>query len=193
MQTEPSCELPESFDRIELWAVRRQKIHLEPWRVSLPPFFVERGVVIASVVRDHHDPPPASATRFAELFHKSEKTHTVKLSCLTPEDELPVPQADRPEITNAPSRGMVEQDGILFLRRHPHPAPRPVLLKMNLVARPQVNLRVLRQKDEFFYIAVESQDLHGRSMAAACADEIPTPGTCIDIAAHLTPPYIASR
>ena len=66
---------------------------------------------------------------------------------------------------------MMQQDGILRLRRHPHPTTRAVLLKVHFVAGPKVDGRVGHQRLEFFLCVFccssSARAILGRGEAAA--------------------------
>src|SRR5208337_2164061 len=45
---------------------------------------------------------------------------------------------------------VVPQDGFFDLRRYPHLTSRPILLKMNFIQRPNVNIVIGHQPTDFF-------------------------------------------
>ncbi len=53
-------------------------------------------------------------------------------------DKFSIAQPNRPKVADALSGGMVEQDGVFDFWRHPHPATRTVLLKVDVIQCPEV-------------------------------------------------------
>jgi hypothetical protein len=73
---------------------------------------------------------------------------------------------------------MVPQHRIHILRGHPHPTTGPILLKMNLIGRPQIDSWIGDEPPEFFYMPPEGQGRPGRSATAVSVNESPRTGTC---------------
>ena len=59
METSTANQFPNPFDGIELWTVRRQEMKSEMVSDFPAPFFVQAGVMIASIVDDHDNLPAA--------------------------------------------------------------------------------------------------------------------------------------
>jgi hypothetical protein len=70
VQATTASELPYSLDRIEFGTVRGKEIQSKVMGVLFPPWSVQAGVVITSVVGDDHNPSPGSAAGRAELLEK---------------------------------------------------------------------------------------------------------------------------
>jgi hypothetical protein len=57
VKAQPSEELPDSLNGIQVRTVRRQELKAEVWLALLSPFAVQQSVVILCVVDDHYDAP----------------------------------------------------------------------------------------------------------------------------------------
>jgi hypothetical protein len=107
----------------------------------------------------------------SKVFKKGMERHGVKPLLLSLKNQLPIAQTNSSKVTHTSTRWMVQQDRILFLRGYPHKTTRSVLLKMDFISCPQIDLRIGDDSSEFFYMPPEVQDRHGRSEGAVCADE----------------------
>jgi hypothetical protein len=97
--------------------------------------------------------------------------HGVENFLLSLEDQFSISQANGSKITHASTCGMVQQYRVLLLRRYPHQTTRSVLLKMDLIGRPQIDSWIDHERPEFFYMPPAMQDRPWRLEGAACADE----------------------
>ena len=165
-------QLPYTFNRIEIRAIRRQVFKPEPRLSGFSPLFVQRRVMISSIVRDHDYSPAGTRTDFPEMPQEIETRLGIKASRLAPVDQLTVAQADGTEVPNAPPRRMVQQNRIPALRRDPHPASRTVLLEVNLIHRPEVDVFASCQPSEFFLPGLDPQGWRWQSEASVSAGEI---------------------
>jgi hypothetical protein len=132
---------------------------------------VELGMMVFGVVYNDNNTSTTLITGLPKVFEKRMERHRVKLFLFSLKDQFPVAQAHSPKITHAPTRGMVQHDRLLLLRGHPHKTTRSILLKMNLIGRPQIHPWIRREVSEFFYMPPEVQGWPGRSEGAVCADE----------------------
>ena len=142
MQTSPARQLPNALDRIQFRAVGGEVVKRKAIGMLIPPRAVKARMVVFRVVSNDGHPSSASAAGRPQVPEKVPAGHGVELIRLAPKEKLAVAQPDRPEIADAAPRGVVKQDRILGLRRHPHPAARTVLLEMHFVHGPKVNRRV---------------------------------------------------
>lgn len=132
---------------------------------------MEFGMMVFGIVDNHNNTPPTSRTGLSEAFEKHMECHGIKLSFLSLENQFPIPQTNSAEIAHTLTGGVMQQYGVLFLRRNPHQTPRSMLLKMDFIDRPQINVRISGKPTEFFYMPPEAQDWLGRSAGVVCADE----------------------
>ncbi len=128
-------------------------------------------MMIFGVVYDDNSTPPASRAGLPEAFEKYMERHGVKLSLLPLENQFSITQANSSEIAHALASGMMQQHRVLFFRRNPHQATRSILLKMDFIARPQIDFRISDQPSEFFYMPSDFQDRPEQSEAGAYAGE----------------------
>jgi hypothetical protein len=180
---EAPSQFPHAFDRIEVRAIRRQVFEPEQGLSSLPPLLVQRRVMIARVVCDYDDPPAGTRTDLPEMPQEIETRFSIEASGLTSEDQLAVAQADGSEVSNAPPCRVVQQNRVRGLRRNPHSAPRTVLLEVNLIHGPQVNVFASCQSPEFFLPGLDPRGWRWRSQALVSAGEIQVVGIIADTVA----------
>ena len=140
-------------------------------RFLAPPIKMVLGMVISGIVDNEGHTSTASRTGPLEMFKKSMERHRVKLFLLSSENQFPITQSDCPEVSNTLAGRMVQQYRIDILRRHPHPTTGPILLKMNLIGRPQIDSWIGGEPSEFFYMPPELQGRLGRSEIAVYVDE----------------------
>jgi len=172
MSRETPRQLPHPFNRIKIRAIGRKEFNLKQRLRGFSPLLVQRRVMVSSVIRDHDYPTTRTRTDFPEMQQEIEARLGIKASYLTPVDQLSVPQADSTKVSNAPPRRMMQQHRIFTLRRNPHPASRTVLLKVNLIHRPEINALASCQPAEFFLPGPDLQDWHLLSTASVSLSEI---------------------
>ena len=116
-------------------------------------------MVIFCVIQNHIDPSARMATGFSELFEKSPKSISIKHFLFSLVHKFSISKTHCTIIPNTFSGGVMQQNGFFYLRRHPHPTSRPVLLKMNLIQRPHVSILIGNQTAGFFLKAFCSSSL----------------------------------
>jgi hypothetical protein len=75
-------------------------------------------------------------THLPQGFHELEEGRRVEFALFPLIQKLTVPKSHGSEVTNVPPRWVMQQYGILLLRRNPHPAPGSMLLEVNLIHGP---------------------------------------------------------
>lgn len=95
--------------------------------------------------------------------------------------QLAVTQADGAEVTDALSCRVMQQHRILGLRRNPHSASRTVLLEVDLIHGPEINVFASCQPAKFFLPGPDPQDWHWRSEASVSANGTRVAGTPVGI------------
>lgn len=153
VQAQPAGEFPDSFDRIELRTVGRQEVQSKRWGLRLPPSEVELGSMVLRVVADRHHTAACNSALLTKHLEEFPEGLAIESARLSPNQELAVSQADGCEVPNALPRRVMIQYRILDLGRHPHPAPRSLLLKVDFVQRPEIDTLVEHQFAEFFLCA----------------------------------------
>ena len=139
METASTREFPHPLRRIQLGTIRRQELQGKALGALFPPCPVKSGVVVFRIVGNHHHPSSGAGAGRPKVFPELPAGDGVELVHLSPEKESAVTQADSPEVAHALPGGVMKQNGILDLRRDPHPAARAVLLKMHFVHSPEIN------------------------------------------------------
>lgn len=176
MQTEATGQLPKALDGIELRAIRWEEIEPETRGAFVSPRLVERCVMVSDIVDNERNAPATFGRDGPPLLQEGLESHGIETVGFTFENELAVTQANRPEVSHAPPTGVVEQYRLTILGRDPHPATRSILLEMDLICRPEIDVSVGDQLSEFFYIPAEVPGLRERSSAAVYAFGSPTCG-----------------
>jgi hypothetical protein len=128
-------------------------------------------MVVSGIVGNDNYTATASRTDSPKVFKKCMKRHRVEPLLLSLEYQLPVAQSDSAKVSYALSGWMMQQHRILLLWGYPHPAPRPILLKMNFIARPEINSWIGRELSKFFYMPLEARDRLEQSKGAVYAGE----------------------
>jgi len=182
MRRLPPSQFPDPFNRVELRAIGRHELQSKAFPALVPPFSVQAGMMVSDVVQNQHDPAPGMAGEPPELFQKREELIGVEPIYLTAIHELSVPDANGTKVADALPGRMVQQDGVLDLRRNPHPTGRAVLLEPDLIEGPEIHRVVPGQGAQFFYMPPAERDRHGPSSAGACAAGTPTGETAADTA-----------
>ena len=150
METQSARQFPNSLDGIQFWTVGRKEFQGERrFLLSTPRQMQPRSMVVGVVADGHH---AASTTDCGGLKRLQEgpETGAVEAAAFPLMNQFAIVDADRAKVADALARGMVEQNGVLYFGRHPHPAARAVLLKMHFVQSPQIDLGIGRQSAEFF-------------------------------------------
>jgi hypothetical protein len=93
-------------------------------------------MMVSDVVQNQYDPTPGMAGEPPELFQKREERLGVEPFHLTAIHELTVPDANGAKVADALPGRMVQQNGVLDLRRNPLPTGRAVLLEPDLIESP---------------------------------------------------------
>src|SRR5579862_8775971 len=187
MEAEPSRQLPNPLDRIQIRAVRRQVTQHELRFLLHPPLGMQLGMVILGVIGNHDHPASSPATAVAQLAQKVPGSHRVKAVGFALEEKLSISQTDGAKIADALASWMVKNHWVVHLGRNPHSGARTVLLKMDFINRPQINRGVSCQSAEFFYAWLVLAGQLERLEGAACAGESPVGETTSGTDAPLTP------
>lgn len=139
-------------------------------------------MMIAGVVADDDDAPPWGAAQAFELFQKGPTGLRIEAACRSRHEQFTVIEAHRAEEADAFTRGGMQANRICDLWRNPQRATRAMLLKVNLIHCPQVDVDPSSQALEFFYARLALRDQLGRLEDAACANEIRVGGTAVGTA-----------
>jgi len=139
VQTTPTSEFPDSFDRIQLGTVRRKEVQSESGCLLLAPVLMEPRVVILGIVGDDYNPAAASNTGAPQSAKKAEKCGAIELVLFPAKYKTAITQPDRAKIPHALTGGGVQQDRVFDFWRNPHSTTRTVLLEMHFIGGPQVH------------------------------------------------------
>jgi len=131
-----SGELPDALDWVQLGAVGRQVVEAKAVHVLCSPGFVQGRVVIGGVVENQNRSTLAVPADAPELTEKIEEGGAIESLLFAPKHESAIAKTDGAVVANRPAGGVMQQDRLFDLRRHPHPTAGTVLLKVDLVERP---------------------------------------------------------
>jgi hypothetical protein len=120
MQTETTCELPDSFDGIQFGAVRGKKIQVKLAGLFLAPPLMGSRMMVGGVIRNDHYAFTGKPTGLTQLLQERKKTVAVEFLRFQAKHKASIAETYRPEITHAFACGSVEQNGILDFRWYPH-------------------------------------------------------------------------
>lgn len=128
-------------------------------------------MVVLGIVSNDNNATTASRADLPKVFKERMECHGVEPFLFSLEDQFPIAQPDSSKVTHTLSCWVVQQYRILLLRGYPHHATRSILLKMNLIGRPEVYSWICRELSKFFYMLPELQDQPGQSEDVVCAGE----------------------
>lgn len=166
----PPRQLPDSLYGVEFGTVGRQEVQLENRLNAAPPRLVHAGVMVAGIV-DDNDHFPACSPVALELFEKLQASFAIKIAAGPRCHQFAVAQTHGSKVADRLSCRGVQADRIMILGRHPHAAPRAVLLKMHFVERPHIRVMPARQRAKFFYARIATEGPLLPAADAACANE----------------------
>ena len=133
-------------------------------------------MVVPGVVGDDHDPTTAAASTPAQRAQKAPTGLSVETTLGFGDDQAPVANPHRTEVTDAFARGGMAANRVANLRRDPHAAAAAVLLEVHLIQCPQIDSAVASEALEFFLPPPASQGRLARFRAVASAGENPSAG-----------------
>ncbi len=115
-----SRQLPDSFNRIQVRAIRRQKIQPEDMTVFVQPRLELPGMMPTCVIYNNQHGPALSAV--ADKL-RQECLERRGIECfLRPPDKASVLRAHRAKEGHALARGRMQEHGVHVFRRYPHGA-----------------------------------------------------------------------
>lgn len=158
----------------------------KPRGLLTPPLAMKFGMMVAGVVGDDHRPLARRPSSFGKFAKESPAGFAVEASGLPLVNQLSISKPNGSEVTNAFSGRVVINNWLRHFRWNPHPSAGSILLEMDLVQSPKLNLRIPHHEQEFFCVPGGVEDRLGQSWGAVCATEIPNGGTCAGIGASPT-------
>ena len=127
VEAAPANQFPDPFDGIEFGTIGREEVENKVVRDFVAPFFVQTGVVIASVVDDHDYLSSGGLGDAFDLSIEVPASAGIQHPLRRRHDQFPVLQAHRTKVTDAFARWRMKADRVSDLRRNPHAAPRAML------------------------------------------------------------------
>ena len=182
VKTAAPNQLPHAFNRVKFRAVGREKMQAKMTCNFPAPRLMQAGVVITGVVDDHYHFSAGAALQFPIEIPASA---CVKHAVGSGHDQLAVFEAHCAEKADALARRGVETNWIVHFGRNPHATTRAVLLKMDFIHRPQIDVSPSRQCVKFFYARPAKAGRIWPLADAACASESQAGGKVADIGALL--------
>lgn len=150
MKAKSAGQLPDSLDRVEIRAVGWEEVQAEVSLVALAPVAMQQAMVVLGIVKDDGRRAVSPEGNTPQLTEESEEGLGVEALVLASVHQLAIAQPHSSKVSNALSRRMVQQHRVGNLGRHPHTAPRAVLLKVDFVESPKIHARLLHEVLEFF-------------------------------------------
>jgi len=118
MGTQAARQLPNTFRRVQVWAVGRQEVQTQLWAMFFEPGPQVTGVMAASIV-DHHHHLASGPIPAQQVTEKGLKAYGVKPLCrLT--GPAAVPGTNRSKERHTLAGGGVQYNRIDVLGRNPH-------------------------------------------------------------------------
>jgi hypothetical protein len=143
------------------------------------------SVVILCIVGDDDDPATATLGSSTELAQKLPAGLSVETTFWLGGDQSSVCDSYRTEVADAfPSRCM-SADRITNLRRDPHTAATTVLLEMDFIHRPEIDISLSGEPLEFFLLRPAPAGPLELLPVWACADGIQGDETVVGIAGRV--------
>lgn len=136
MSSHTASQLPNSFDRIELGAIRWHEFQRQMPLAFFSPMEMQLGMVILDVVEDQDNVAPSMAAGSSHLLEKGKERLPVEAFFLPAVDELAVPNTHCAKVADSFAGRMMQKNRIGDLRRNPHPASRTMLFEPDLVHSP---------------------------------------------------------
>jgi hypothetical protein len=153
METKAPRELPDSLDRIQVWAIRRKEIKAEAFDILLSPFLMENSMMVPDIVQNHDRRSTGSHRNLPQAAQELQKGLSIEAAHFAPELKVPVPQAHSSEVADAATGRVMLQGWVDDLRRDPHSTARTILLEMHFVESPEIHIACLQEVPEFFLCA----------------------------------------
>jgi hypothetical protein len=116
-------------------------------------------MMIPCVIQNHINLPIGMTASHSESFEKSPKCIGIELFLFSLVNELAITKTHCSKITHAFSGWVMQQNRFFDFGWNPHSISRPMLLKMNLVQGPYINVIVGNQTSGFFLNALCSSSL----------------------------------
>ena len=124
------------------------------------PGFVELGMMILSIVSDYNNPIPGNTADILKLDKKFFESLCIETIWFSTENEHTIANANCTIISDPFSGRMMLDNRINDLGWNPHAAARAVLLKMDFIYRPKINIGIGCHHREFFYAPLGAQGQH---------------------------------
>jgi len=150
MQTNSTYQLPHPLQGVEIRAIGGQKIEDEAVSVFFPPLPMKLGMVVFRVIRDQNHFTPCGGAGYKQFFHEVMKALGVELVRFPSGDKQSIPQPHGPKVSDVFAAREMTNHRVLDFGWNPHPASRTVLLKMNFIKSPQVDLFIPGYGSKFF-------------------------------------------
>lgn len=156
MRTQTTGQLPYSLDRIQLRAIRRQKIQSDYVTILVQPWSQCPSVVPACIVHHHHN---FSISSSSAQKSRKKTLETLRFEPLSRHrQQASICRAHCSEDSHLFPCWCMKNNRISIFGRYPHRTTRTVLLEMTFILEPQINLLVFHHATEFFYMSSCSLD-----------------------------------
>jgi hypothetical protein len=106
--------------------------------------------MVLCIVQEHYNLLSSMAAPLPQELQERPKGISIEHAALFLKNELAITQAHSAEEPNALSGRMMEQYRVFHFGWHPHPTSRTILLEMNLIQRPDIDVIPIQKSSDFF-------------------------------------------
>ncbi len=185
-------EFPDSLDGIEVRAVRREEEQDEAGLLKAAPFGVKSGMVIPGVIDDDDDAAALAPAPAPQLAKEGPAGLGIEVSLRLGSDQPSISDPYGAKVADEFAGRRMATNRVPDFRWNPHAAPAAVLLEMDFVQRPEINLWVAGESTEFFLLPPVAAGRLGRSPGAVCGAGNPIGERAVGTGAPLGSPRTAS-
>jgi len=150
VEPELAEELPDSLDGVEVRAVRREEQQDEAGLLKAAPLGVKSGMVIPGVIDDDDDAAAAAPAPAAQLTKEGPAGLGIEAPLGFGSDQPSISDPDGSKVADEFACRRMATNRVPNFRWNPHAAPAAMLLEMDFVQRPEIDLRVDGESTEFF-------------------------------------------
>jgi hypothetical protein len=136
MRTTPPGQFPDSFNRIEIGAVRRQEIQYKAPETLISIWFMQFRMMIPGVVGDNNNLLVGLAACLSQFLEKLEECFSIESGLFAPVYKFTVVKPDGAKIAYALAGWLMAQNRIAVFWCYPHTTSGAMLLEMNFVDCP---------------------------------------------------------
>lgn len=147
---QPSGQLPDPFDWIQLRTIWRQVQQTEPLGTTAAPVCMQDGVMVSGIIGQYNNSTAGVGAYSAKLFHEDPKRISVESAQFPLKDKLPIGKSHGTKVADTFARWVMQNHRVLAFGRNPHSTPGAMLLKMHFVQGPDISRAAEGNLSDFF-------------------------------------------